>query len=61
MTFVTSRFSGQPSDRSVDSIMQPASRQLIVRHGKNSVQKMTGTKDNYAINERIINLFAKLR
>jgi len=41
--------------------MQSASRQLIVRHGKNSVQKMTGTKDNYAINERIINLFAKLK
>ena len=34
MTFVTSRFSGQPSDRSVDSIMRSASGQLIVRRVK---------------------------
>jgi len=41
--------------------MQPASGQLIVHHDKNSVQRMTGAKDNYAINEGIINLFAKLK
>ena len=31
VTFVTPRFGGQPSDRSVDSIARPASGQLIVR------------------------------
>ena len=43
MTFVTPRFGGQPSDRSVDSIARPASGQLIVRRVRRSQENVLGS------------------